>query len=69
MEELYADRRIVYKLKKYFICRPKNCLQIEESFADEIIVCRQKECSIVRLKNDLEVKEVFDPQVEEVSLD
>ena len=48
LEELFADRRIVYKPKKYWICGLKNCLQIEKLFADERIFCRLNGYSIGR---------------------
>ena len=36
VEELFANRRAICRSKNY-VCRSKNCLQIEEFFADQMI--------------------------------
>ena len=40
MEELSADHRIVYKLRKYLICKSKKYLWIQEMPAGKILICR-----------------------------
>ena len=49
IEELSTDKRIVYRSKKYSICRSKKYLPINE--LDKNLICR--------LKNNLPIKELF----------
>ena len=60
VEELFANRWAICRSKNY-VCRSKNCLQIEELFADQMItplvdwrmICRSKKYLISRLKKYL----------------
>ena len=74
IEELSTDHRVVYKLRKYLICRSKKYLWIKELSADKSLICRSKKYLICRLKNymqidELQIEEVFDLQIEELSSD
>ena len=63
IEELFVDNRIVYKSRKYLICKSKKYLWIEELSTSKSLTFRLKKYLICRLKNYMQIDEL---QIEEV---
>ena len=57
IEELSADHRIVYKSRKYLICRSKKYLWIEELSVGKNLICRLKKYLICRI-DELQIDEL-----------
>ena len=64
IEKLFAEQKVICRLKKYLICISTNYLQIKK-----IRRSKPKKYSNCRLKNFLKVDEVFHLQIEERSAD